>query len=876
VPNTTNITPPRVLLTDPRTGQIAREWYMFLLNLFTLTGSGTSDVTIIDLLNTPAPPDIAGLLAFTQQNAELAGPAWPEIDAAIRAALEQAQQLGPTPQNYSAAIQAAVDQAQLSGPSPAQLGAVAALNMVTTPYGGTGLATWTAGDLPYYTSGDSLSKLAIGTSTKILTSSGTAPQWSDPTAVTVGTATNLAGGAANRIPYQTGAGATSFIAAPTISDTYLNWSGSAFQWSANPLGTVTSVGASFTGGLVSVGGSPVTSSGTLALTVAGTSGGVPYFSSASTWASSAVLATNALVIGGGAGAAPATTTTGTGVIALLAGTSSGTSGLAGTANPTFTGTLTAAAITASGIVSSATEFRLAQTYLRVATVADAVGWTFGGGYNFAFNSGVGWKHDSTGTLSGVAYNNVGSIGFFAAGSAVAGTAAAQVATFASNLLTLSQPLNYGGVTLSNAVTGTGNMVLSASPTLTTPVLGAATGTSLALGGATLGSNALAVTGTTALSGLLTAAGGVSSTLVTDATSATTGSIITAGGISMQKALWVGTTSRHVGATQFDAAITYGGVTLSNAVTGTGNMVLSAGPTFTGTLSSANHTITSASAASLVIGLNGATNPAFTVDSSTALQVAGLKVTGAVTGGTVALVATDSGANTSLTINAKGTGTIGIGSVSTGAVTITPATTHSSTTTLSGALTYGGVTLSNAVTGTGNMVLSASPTLTGTLTAATATFSGVVTHSSTTTLSAALTYGGVALSNSVTGTGSMVLGTPQTTWTPADGSGASLSFANVTAKYEKFGNLVHAYGFLTFPTTASSANAVISGFPVTSANANYAAVACAIYCNGAATALKLIMNVNATTAQIVGAGNAPITNATMTGINLAFMMIYPAA
>jgi len=144
----------------------------------------------------------------------------------------------------------------------------------------------------------------------------------------------------------------------------------------------------------------------------------------------------------------------------------GTGNMVLSASPTLTGTLTAAAANFSGIVSSATEFRLAQTYLRVATVADAGGWTFGGGYNFAFNSGVGWKHDSTGALSGVAYNNVGSIGFFAAGSAAAGTAAAQVATFASNLLTLSQPLNYGGVTLSNSVTGTGSMVLSASPTLT--------------------------------------------------------------------------------------------------------------------------------------------------------------------------------------------------------------------------------------------------------------------------------------------------------------------------------------------------------------------------------------------------------------------------
>lgn len=82
-------------------------------------------------------------------------------------------------------------------------------------------------------------------------------------------------------------------------------------------GTVTSVAQSFTGGLISVGGSPVTTSGTLALTVAGTSGGVPYFSSGSTWASSAALAANAIVIGGGAGAAPSTTTTGTGVLTAL-------------------------------------------------------------------------------------------------------------------------------------------------------------------------------------------------------------------------------------------------------------------------------------------------------------------------------------------------------------------------------------------------------------------------------------------------------------------------------------------------------------------------------------------------------------------------------
>jgi len=79
----------------------------------------------------------------------------------------------------------------------------------------------------------------------------------------------------------------------------------------NTTGTVTSVGLSFTGGIVSVGSSPITSSGTIALTIAGTSGGVPYFSSSSAWASSGALTQYGVVLGGGAGGAPTSTTAGT-------------------------------------------------------------------------------------------------------------------------------------------------------------------------------------------------------------------------------------------------------------------------------------------------------------------------------------------------------------------------------------------------------------------------------------------------------------------------------------------------------------------------------------------------------------------------------------
>ena len=61
---------------------------------------------------------------------------------------------------------------------------------VTAALGGTGYTSYTAGDLLYASGATTLSKLAVGSSTYILTSSGSAPQWSVPSGITVGTATN--------------------------------------------------------------------------------------------------------------------------------------------------------------------------------------------------------------------------------------------------------------------------------------------------------------------------------------------------------------------------------------------------------------------------------------------------------------------------------------------------------------------------------------------------------------------------------------------------------------------------------------------------------------------------------------------------------------
>ena len=224
------------------------------------------------------------------------------------------------------------------------------------------------GDLIIGTGTNTSSRLAIGaTSGYVLTTNGTTASWQapsgggvssfttslsglTPSSATTGAVT-LAGtlgvasggtGATTLTGIIKGSGTSAFTAAAAGTDyqapitlTTTGTSGAA-TFVSNVLnipqysggggsGTVTSVGQTFTGGIVSIAGSPITTSGTLALTVAGTSGGIPYFSSGTTWATSAALAANALMVGGGAGVAPATVTTGSGVVTAL-GVATGTAG----------------------------------------------------------------------------------------------------------------------------------------------------------------------------------------------------------------------------------------------------------------------------------------------------------------------------------------------------------------------------------------------------------------------------------------------------------------------------------------------------------------------------------------------------------------------
>ena len=114
---------------------------------------------------------------------------------------------------------------------------------VGVAYGGTNLSSYTAGDLIYASGTTTLSKLGIGATDYVLTSSGTAPQYVAQSTLSVGsattatTATNLAGGIASQIPYQTAAGTTAFIANGTAGQVLTSAGTSVPTWSGISGGT---------------------------------------------------------------------------------------------------------------------------------------------------------------------------------------------------------------------------------------------------------------------------------------------------------------------------------------------------------------------------------------------------------------------------------------------------------------------------------------------------------------------------------------------------------------------------------------------------------------------------------------------------------------
>ncbi len=235
------------------------------------------------------------------------------------------------------------------------------------------------------------------------------------TAATI-TANNLAGGAAGSIPYQTGAGATGFLAKGTDGQ-ILTLASGVPSWAAAAATGVTSVAMTTPTGL-SVSGSPITSSGTLALSL--TSGyAIPLSTSQTNWdaaytnritsaTSPLSISSNALSLGtvpvanGGTGATTLTSGAllkGNGTSAITAATA-GTDYSAGTSllqtgilkSTTSTGALTIAAASDFPTLNQSTTGN-ASTATKLAASKNINGVAFDGSSDITISA-------SAGTLSG--------------------------------------------------------------------------------------------------------------------------------------------------------------------------------------------------------------------------------------------------------------------------------------------------------------------------------------------------------------------------------------------------------------------------------------------------------------------------------------------
>jgi hypothetical protein len=143
--------------------------------------------------------------------------------------------------------------------------------------GGTAKSLVPAAGAIIWSGADGLYVGPVGVSGQVLQSTGAGEYiWVDQSTLNVGRASNLNGGAANRLAVQTATNVTGFVSAPSVTDTFLKWNGSSLIWDAVAgSGTVTSVAASGGTTGLSFTGSPITSSGTLTLggTLAVASGG---------------------------------------------------------------------------------------------------------------------------------------------------------------------------------------------------------------------------------------------------------------------------------------------------------------------------------------------------------------------------------------------------------------------------------------------------------------------------------------------------------------------------------------------------------------------------------------------------------------------------
>lgn len=113
------------------------------------------------------------------------------------------------------------------------------------------------------------------------------------------------------------------------------------------------------------------------------------------------------------------------------------------------------------------------------------------------------------------------------------------------------------------------------------------------------------------------------------------------------------------------------------------------------------------------------------------------------------------------------------------------------------------------------------------------------------------------------------------WTPADASGAALTFTAVSAGYSVYGNMVYAYGTVTYPSTVNASASAISGLPINTANQGYSRACSLVFTTATTAALSFVVPLqNSGTINFFTSSGGGSTNAQLSLANIKFICIYP--
>ena len=277
---------------------------------------------------------------------------------------------------------------------------------------------------------------------------------------------------------------------------------------------------------------------------------------------------------------------------------------------------------------------------------------------------------------------------------------------------------------------------------------------------------------------------------------------------------------------------------------------------------------------------------FYKDNSAAVQVIGWKVVPATAGGTGQTsyaVGDLLYANTTTTLaklpdvatgnalisggvsTAPSWGKIGLTTHVSGVLPVANGGTNASSASITAFNNITGYSASGATgTTTTNLVFSTSPSIT------TPTLVGNATLS-TGNLVIGTSGKGIDFSaTSGTGTSELLADYEEGTWTPADASGASLSFTVTSATYTKIGRIVNLLAYFTYPSNANVNPVLISGLPFTAATNTYAPT----ILDTDAGIIAYIRQVTSTSIDIrLVNGATQVLNATMSTRYVIFSMTY---